>query len=508
MRNAKLLMINTAVLTLSGFLMRTIAVAFNVYLTNRIGSAGIGLFQLIMTVYGLAVTFASAGIKLASTRLVTDSLCSANPRADKIMAACIRYALGVSLFVAGIFYVFSTLIAREWIADERAVDSLKILALSLPPVSVSAAMSGYFTARKTMLKYSFVQLFEQLSKIAVTIGALFLAAGDDIGALCAALAIGTTASEFISCSLSCAFYSFERKIKSGKGSGGKIFPALLRIAIPDAVGSGMRSVLLTVEHLLIPVGFRKSGQSADSALATYGTVHAMALPVVLYPAAVLTALSGMLVPELSRCLALGEQKKINSSAIEILRMTLIYSLGTAAFIFFFADTVSSAVYSQHEAAFYIKLLSLLLPIMYTDTVVDGMLKGLDQQMASMRYNIIDSALCVVLVYFLLPKFAIKGYIFILFLSEIINFSLSINKLAKITELKINIIQDISKPLLAAIGAGSAENLLCFFVLINSATKLSLALLVIIFVPLYFTALFGLGCIDKEKRLSLTNRIAK
>jgi stage V sporulation protein B len=85
--------------------------------------------------------------------------------------------------------------------------------------------------------------------------------------------------------------------------------------------------------------------------------------------------------------------------------------------------------------------------MYTDMITDGLLKGLDQQAASMRYNIFDSAICVMLVYFILPKFAIKGYIFILFLSEIINFTLSFNKLSKETQIKFNISNDIIKPLL-------------------------------------------------------------
>ncbi len=506
MKNTKLLLINTTVLTVSGFLMRTIAVAFNVYLTNKIGAAGIGLFQLIMAVYGLAVTFASAGIKLGATRLVTDSLCTAGSKADKIVSVCVKYALTVSLTVAAIFFVTSELIGQKWIADERSLNSLKILALSLPPVAVSAAMNGYFTARKTMIKYSGVQLIEQLCKIAVTIICLSAAAGKGLSALCSALAIGTTASEFISCALSCLMYNFDTKIKNGTAKSSQILPKLLHIAIPDAIGSGMRSVLLTVEHLLIPVGFRKSGQSAEQALSTYGTVHGMALPIILYPAAVLTSLSSMLVPELSRCLALGEQKKINEAASEVLRMTLLFSMGTAGFMFTFSGCISSAVYASSEADFYIKLLSVLLPVMYSDTVVDGMLKGLDQQLASMRYNIIDSGLCVILVYFLLPKFAIKGYIFILFLSEIINFSLSIDKLIKITSIKINITRDLIKPALAATGSCAVLGLLSLILPINQGTKLSLSALVIFFILIYSPSLIGLGCIDKKELKRFTAKI--
>lgn len=506
MKNAKLLLINTTVLTVSGFLMRTIAVAFNVYLTNKIGSAGIGLFQLIMAVYGLAVTFASAGIKLGATRLVTDSLCIKGNRTDKIIGVCVRYALTVSLSVTAVFFLASGIISKMWIADERSLYSLKILALSLPPVAVSAAMNGYFTARKTMIKYSGVQLIEQLCKIAVTVIFLTAAAGKGLSALCGALAIGTTVSEYISCMLSCSLYKLDKKIKSGNLKPPRILPSLLRIAMPDAIGSGMRSVLLTVEHLLIPVGFRKSGQSAQQALSTYGTVHGMALPIILYPAAVLTSLSSMLVPELSRCLALGEQKKIDEAASEILRMTALFSLGTAGFMFTFSGCISTAVYESGEADFYIKLLSVLLPVMYLDTVVDGMLKGLDQQLASMRYNIIDSGLCVVLVYILLPRFAIKGYIFILFISEIINFALSIGKLIKITTLKINILHDLLKPAFATAGSCAVLGLLSLVLPINQGTKLSLASLVVLFILIYFSALIGIGCVDKKEIKSFTAKI--
>ena len=496
MRNSKLLILNTTVLTLSGFLMRTIAVSFNVYLTGRIGSAGIGLFQLIMSVYALAVTFASAGIRLAATRLVTDSLCKKEAPAKTIVKLCIKYSLVTGCAVAGIMFLLSGFISRKWIMDERAEYSLKILALSLPPVAVSAALNGYFTARKTLIKYSAVQLIEQLCRICVTVFGLAVSAGNGLSALCGAIAAGTTASEIISCVLCCTLYLFDKKEQNSFSERG-LLKRLMHISVPDAVGSGMRSVLLTVEHLLIPVGFRKSGQKTEEALSTYGTVHGMALPVILYPAAVLTALSGLLVPELSGFLAMGQKEKINRVSNECLKLTAMFALGTGVFMFFFADKTSAAVYSDSESAFYIKLLSVLLPVMYLDTVTDGLLKGLDQQLASMRYNIIDSGLCVVLVYFLLPQFAVKGYIFILFLSEIINFAFSFNRLTKTAEIKINVLSDLGKPLLAALGAGSVLNLLTYYAFPDEASKLILAIITVLFVLLYFFCLRILGCINKK-----------
>ena len=67
MNNSKLAK-HTAVMTAVNLIMRSASVFFNAYLTSKVGSAGMGLFQLVMTVYSLAVTFSCAGIKLAATR--------------------------------------------------------------------------------------------------------------------------------------------------------------------------------------------------------------------------------------------------------------------------------------------------------------------------------------------------------------------------------------------------------------------------------------------------------
>ena len=211
---------------------------------------------------------------------------------------------------------------------------------------------------------------------------------------------------------------------------------LLRIAIPDAAGTCARSILLTIEHLLIPKGFEKSGTDSAAALSAYGNIHAMALPIILYPCAFLTSFSSLLIPDLAAKNAVNDRKGIGRSVEKNLKRTFFYSVTCAIILAIFAPHISQTIYKTDEAVQYIRILAPLVPIMYTDTVTDGMLKGLDQQIQSMRYNIIDSALCVVMVWFLLPIYSVKGYIFILYASEIINFYLSIGRLIKICDIRI------------------------------------------------------------------------
>ncbi len=437
------LMKNTIIMTAANLLMRSVAVSFNAYLTSKIGSAGIGLFQLIMTVYSLAVTFSCAGIKLASTRVTVEINAGKSYDLRKSMNMFDLYALFCGIAVCTVLFAFSGLISRLWISDLRAANSLRILALSLPFVAVSASLSGYFTSSNLITHYSFIQLIEQGTKIAVAVIILNRINPTDVKSACAAIVASITASEAVSFSLS---YTLKKIKISKKTDRARIkIQRLLRIAIPDAAGTCARSILLTIEHLLIPKGFEKSGADSTAALSAYGNIHAMALPILLYPCAVLTSFSALLIPDLAAKHERNDRKAISRSVEKNLRRTLIYSCASAVILALFAPVISNIIYKTDEAVLYIRILAPLVPIMYMDTVTDGMLKGLDQQIQSMRYNIIDSALCVLMVWFILPRYSVKGYIFILYASELINFYLSFGRLIRICDIRIpNLIRGFSE----------------------------------------------------------------
>lgn len=432
------LLLHTAIMTAVNLIMRSIGVSFNAYLTNKIGISGIGLFQLVMTVYSLAVTFSCAGIRLATTRISVETNTLKKNDISKSLTLCITYAGICGSIIGFILYAFSDVISIHWIDSQQTSFPLKILSLSLPFVAMSSSLGGYFTAIECILHYSCVQLIEQGFKIAVVV--FLINKWDTYNPLnsCISIVTGMTASEIISFLLSMIL----RKFKSfGKTDKSPInITEILRIAVPDAVGACARSVLLTIEHLLIPKGLQKSGVNSTAALSAYGSIHGMAMPILLYPSAVLSSLSSLLIPNLAKFHELGDENGINRCVSRNLRRTFIFSVICSLFFFLFSSPLSVFFYKSKEAAKYIKILSPLVPIMYTDMVTDGMLKGLDQQVYSMRYNIFDSALCVGLVWLLLPKYAVKGYIFILYISEIINFALSINRLKKICRIDIRYFQ--------------------------------------------------------------------
>ncbi|MDR1329079.1 MAG: oligosaccharide flippase family protein [Oscillospiraceae bacterium] len=456
MPRAKAMIINTILLSATSLLMRVVGMVFQVWLTRRIGAAGIGLFQLIMSVSMLAATFAISGIRFAATRLVSMEISAG--RVGGALAAVRRCLIYAAVFgaAASLFLWFGApVIGSVWIGDARTVLSLRVLSLSLTAYALSAVLAGYFTAVCRVVKSAAVAVAEQLIRIGVIVLALGVSAGYELETACAVVVAGGVAGELSSFALLAALYLFEkrgsRREKLSRADGRGMTRRMFGIAAPLALSAYARSALSTLQHLLVPRGLKKSGASSEKALADYGTVHGMVFPVLMFPSALFYSFAELVVPELTDAQVRGDSSRISELVSRSLRLCLLFSVGFMACIWGFGEELGRAVYGAGETGKYLTGLAWLMPIMYLDSVTDGMLRGLGQQMYSMAYNILDSAVSVTLVYLLLPRFALAGYVFMVAFTEIFNFALSINRLRKTTEIHFSV-KTALKALFSAFGA--------------------------------------------------------
>lgn len=429
---------NTALLTGSSLAMSAISMAFQVWLAGRIGSAGIGLYQLVLSVAFLCTTFAVSGIRFAATRLVSEEL--GHERSWSVAAAmrrCFAYSLFFGLSAMAVLFSFAEPVGFLWIGDARTVKSLKLIAFSMPFLSLSSVMSGYFTACGRVWKPTVVHLGEQL----ITIGfvAYFLAhsPAGDIEKNCAAVMLGNVCGDVISFVCMLLFYLTDRhSVRDYSAQKLKLTSRMLKVALPLAVSAYARSALSTLEHLLVPRGLKAAGFSADRALSGYGVIQGMVLPIVSFPACILMALAELIIPELTEAQVRGNDGDISKTVSSLIKKGLGYSSAVALVLFVFADKLGVRIYSSPEAGDYLRLLAPLIPIMYTDMVADGCLKGLGQQLWCMGINLLDALLGVLLVWQVLPVFALKGYICIIYFNECLNFALSIMRLRKVTNIRL------------------------------------------------------------------------
>ena len=140
---------NAIILTATSLVLRFIGIITRIWLADKIGAEGIGLYQLTFSVYILASTFASSGISTAVTRLCADELALGSKNGTvKILKRSIEITLIIALVSGFLVFFGAETIAKVFLKDARAIPALKILTLSLPFMGVSACIRGYFIARR------------------------------------------------------------------------------------------------------------------------------------------------------------------------------------------------------------------------------------------------------------------------------------------------------------------------------------------------------------------------
>ena len=115
MRNVTRFLWNTIILTATSLLMRFLGMSFQIYLTQRIGTQGIGLFELLMSAHGLAVSLAISGVRLSTTRLVLEVSARGQCSRSGIMKLCLRYSLMLGITAGALLFGVSNPVAVLWL---------------------------------------------------------------------------------------------------------------------------------------------------------------------------------------------------------------------------------------------------------------------------------------------------------------------------------------------------------------------------------------------------------
>jgi stage V sporulation protein B len=487
----------------TSLLFNTVGISFRVFLSNKIGTEGIGLFQLIISVYMMAILFVVTGINVAVTRLVAEEGGRGSfsvSRALIIRAFSISFLFSIPAFA--FLFFGAEYIGTVWLGDQRAIFSLKLLAVGMPFAGISACIKGYFYAVSKLVRPTSSQAVELAIQIFITVNILdyFMLGGPEYA--CAAVAVGITISELASCLYILTFYRLERRKNDNRISEifyqNRILKKLLYISFPISVGSLIRSSLKTMENIMIPIGFERYGYTRKLSLEEYGKIQGMVMPILMFPASIILAFSALLIPEVSEANALNQKKRVEYSVTRALQLTSVMSILISGIFVIFSERLGPAIYASTECGSLIKVMAPLIPLIYLDIITDELLKGLNQQVSALKYNTFGAVIKIVLIYYTLPIRGLPGLIFVMYISSLINTALSIRRLLSITHLRLKLNDWILKPILSITASGFVV-----IFLLDAAGIASLPNVYYIMIGavsagiLYFILLVKLGALTKD-----------
>jgi len=149
-------LISSGVTLLIGFLLRIV-------LARWLGAADLGLYQMVITVQGIATLIATLGIPMALTKYVAEH----KDNKDKLSQTTTSGIISSAIFgiVTGILlYALSGVLAGIFNMPELAY-LLKILAFALPFTSLLEALLGLFNGLREMKTFAYLMILRSLLMI-------------------------------------------------------------------------------------------------------------------------------------------------------------------------------------------------------------------------------------------------------------------------------------------------------------------------------------------------------
>lgn len=433
-KRGRLYVKNAALLTAAGIVLRVLGMVFRVQIAAYLGSEGMGLYQLILAVYTVFTSLASAGINVAATRLAAQSLARGQG-----MPATLRGLCAAALGFGGAAMLAQTMlagpVARWFLHDTRAELCLRILAPSLPFIAVAGALRGCFMACRRVEPGIIAQLAEQALRMAVALLGLRLVSGWGAGWGCAAVLLGNTVSEALSCGIVALFALREPQFKRRPGQSEPTHPyrerELWAIVLPVEGSRLLASGLQAAESSLIPWCLARCLGDRAAAIAQYGDLKGMAMPLLFFPFSVLAALSSLLMPEITRAVTRQDLPAAWRLIGRMLRLTGVFALAAGAGFALCGAPLATRLYGSAAVGRYVRALAFAAPFMYLESMVDGVLKGLGEQLATFRYSLLDSALRITAIALLLPRYGMPAFLGIMVASNALTCALNTRRMLKI-----------------------------------------------------------------------------
>ncbi len=447
------LIVSGLILTAASFLSRTLGMVLRVYISGQIGAEGMGLYQLVFSLYTLCSTFATSGIGVAVSRLVAEELAKGKPaNAVRVLRLSLALTCLLGCSVTAVLYHNASWIGTSFLKDARTVLAVKILAPSFPFISVSTCIKGYFYAKRHVLKPATSQIFEQLTRMTV----IFLICGiwvpRGVEYACGAAILGITIGEFTSC-LYCALLYYLGQRERARGKADRMLRPILSVSVPVAFKSYVNSGFHMLENILIPTAFAKSGLSTSDSMGVYGILKGMVMPLLLFPTAIIQSFTTVLMPEIAGANATGQHRRVNHTISRVLHFTMVLSILIVCVFMTFPYELGLLIYQSDQVGQMLRLLSFVSPFIYLEMVVVSILNGIGEQNRSLLYSILDSVVRISLIYFLIPVKGLTGFLIVIILSNLLTSLLHLRRLLHVTTLTFDVRNWLVKPVLAALLCG-------------------------------------------------------
>ena len=330
----------SVILLAASLLVKLIGALFKIPLANLIGDEGMAYFTSAYNIYVMLFVIATAGLPVALSKMVSESLVLGNVSETKrIFRAAYIVFLSVGIIGSLILFFGAGPLSRA-IIQPKADLSIMILAPAILFVSVMSVYRGFFQGTSDMMPTAVSEVIEALGKLVIGYALAYLLIGQGLRMASAGAITGVTAGALLAVIFLMAIYARSKKAIYEAEGGGDLLPRsykellkeLVKIAFPITISASVFTITNLIDTLMITTRLESIRDLLIIELSPtelYGLYGGKAVTMFNMPPTMVVSLCLPLVPAVAGAFVLKDRLKVKKISTVALKIALIFALPCA-----------------------------------------------------------------------------------------------------------------------------------------------------------------------------------
>ena len=375
---------STLILLFGGFAGKLIGFILKIIITRNLGAEAMGLLSLLSPTSSLLSTIAVFSYPTSLSKLISEK----SYRAKDLFTSIIPISLLINIIIIIFIILTSNNIASSLFKENRLYLPIICVSLTMPFITISSIIKGYFWGKQNMFPYMLSNFIEQITRIILII--LFLSKINNIVYKICFIILINIIGEIIS---QITMMLFIPKIKINNININKYaIKDTMQISISNTISKLIGSFSHFLEPIIITNVLLFVGYSKEYIIYEYGVINAYSLSLLLMPQFFTQNMSTSLIPELSKHYS---QKNYNMCIKRIKQIILLSSFigGLSTIIItLFPNFLLNILYKTNEGIDYIRFLSPFIILFYIQYPLANALQALGKSKTVLKISIKTSTI--------------------------------------------------------------------------------------------------------------------
>lgn len=405
---------------------KTLSFIYRIILSRSIGAEGLGIYQICLSVFSVFLTAAASGIPVTVSRLIAKNSATGTTKAKHaVVTSGVICALMFTVPVALLLFFARDLYA--FLFPERSyVDIFILLLPGLVLTSVYAVMRGSFWGNKQFLPYSIIELAEDAVMVVCGCVLIGFAKSAEGGARAAIIAV--LVSYVFSFAVSVGWYIFTGgKFVRPKGQ----FKPLFAASVPVTAMRTSTSLLNSCVAMFLPALLaRTCGYTDAEALAIYGAVLGMGVPILFMPNSLIGSIAVVVAPQMSENFYSGKTDLLKRDIERTIKSSVLIATVLIPVLFTEGRDIGVFLYDNALSGEIIADFSFMMLPMCISMITTTLLNSMHHEVRTLVYFFIGAVSMLVCIFAFTSFFGINAYMIGLSLNFFITAALNLRLLKK------------------------------------------------------------------------------